>query len=105
MSGASMPCSSMFIEPIRSMVESKSYPWNIERWKCRRCVASVSAPGWCSRTYSLAATRKPAVPQAGSQISSPGCGSIIATMSSMMWRGVRNWPLTPALAILDSRYS
>ncbi|MCS3879290.1 hypothetical protein M2359_002919 [Gordonia amarae] len=23
----------------------------------------------------------------------------------MMWRGVRNWPFTPAAAIFDSRYS
>ena len=29
----------------------------------------------------------------------------MSTISLMMWRGVRNWPLTPAVAILDSRYS
>ena len=45
------------------------------------------------------------MPHAGSQISSDGCGAVILTISSMMWRGVRNWPLTPAEAILESRYS
>jgi len=34
-----------------------------------------------------------------------GVGSVIATISSMMWRGVRNWPLVPAVASLPSMYS
>ena len=35
------------------------------------------------------------MPQAGSQISSVGCGATMSTISLMMCRGVRNWPLTP----------
>ena len=31
--------------------------------------------------------------------------SIISTISRMMWRGVRNWPFCPAVAILPSMYS
>ena len=46
--------------------------------------------GGCSRRYSPTATGKPQVPQAGSTITSRGVGSVIATISSMMWRGVRN---------------
>ena len=49
--------------------------------------------------------RKPAVPQAGSQITSFGVGAVISTISLMMWRGVRNWPFCPAVAILPSMYS
>ena len=52
-----------------------------------------------------AAMRKPAVPQAGSQILSLGVGAVMSTISLMMWRGVRNWPFWPALAILPSMYS
>jgi len=29
----------------------------------------------------------------------------MATISAMMCRGVRNWPFTAALTILESRYS
>ena len=36
---------------------------------------------------------------------SDGVGAVISTISWMMWRGVRNWPFCPALAILDSMYS
>jgi hypothetical protein len=57
------------------------------------------------RKYSPTATGKPQVPQAGSTITSRGVGSVIATISSMMWRGVRNWPLVPAVASLPSMYS
>lgn len=56
-------------------------------WKCWRCSELVNAAGWCSRTYSAADTRKPAVPQAGSQISSSGPGAIMATISSITCRG------------------
>jgi hypothetical protein len=45
------------------------------------------------------------VPLAGSQITSSGDGCCMATMSWMMWRGVRNWPFCPAVAILESMYS
>ena len=45
------------------------------------------------------------MPQAGSQITSFGPGAIISTISAMMWRGVRNWPFWPAVAIFDSMYS
>jgi hypothetical protein len=34
-----------------------------------------------------------------------GRGRVISTISWMMWRGVRNWPFCPALAILPSMYS
>ena len=67
--------------------------------------SSRKACGWLSRIYSPAATRNPAVPNAGSQITSSGVGRIISTMVWMMWRGVRNCPLVPALAILPSIYS
>ena len=36
---------------------------------------------------------------------SPGLGSIIRTIMRMMWRGVRNWPLRPAVLSLLRRYS
>ena len=49
--------------------------------------------------------RKPAVPQAGSQITSLGVGAVMSTISLMMWRGVRNCPFCPAVAILPSMYS
>ena len=45
------------------------------------------------------------MPQAGSQITSSGLGAVSSTIIRMMCRGVRNWPLTPAVAILDKRYS
>ena len=69
-------------------------------WKCFLSLASRRISGWCSRRYSPAATRKPEVPQAGSQMTSLGVGAVSSTMSWMMWRGVRNWPFWPALAIL-----
>jgi hypothetical protein len=34
-----------------------------------------------------------------------GLGAVSSTISRMMWRGVRNWPFCPALAILPSMYS
>ena len=74
-------------------------------WKCSRSFGSRSTSGWCSRRYSPAATRKPQVPQAGSQMMSVGVGSVSSTISGMMWRGVRNWPFCPAVAILPSMYS
>ena len=74
-------------------------------WKCFDWAGSVSALGWLSRMYSPAATRKPQVPLAGSQIVSVGVGAVISTISWMMWRGVRNWPFCPAVAILESMYS
>ena len=45
------------------------------------------------------------MPHAGSQMVSVGCGAVISTISWMMWRGVRNWPFWPAVAILPSMYS
>jgi alpha,alpha-trehalase len=47
---------------------------------------------WCSTKYSEAATRKPAVPHAGSQMTSFCVGAVMSTINLMMWRGVRNWP-------------
>jgi hypothetical protein len=49
--------------------------------------------------HSPAATRKPQVPAAGSQITSTGLGCTTSTVIAMMWRGVRNWPFWPAEAI------
>src|SRR5690606_26714298 len=49
----------------RSIVLSKSKPWNMLLWKWSRLFLSRKRPGWCSRRYSPAATRKPAVPTAG----------------------------------------
>ena len=45
------------------------------------------------------------MPHAGSQITSFGVGAVISTISRMMWRGVRNCPFCPAVAILLSMYS
>ena len=39
------------------------------------------------------------MPQAGSQMTSLAVGAVSSTMSWMMWRGVRNWPFCPAVAI------
>ena len=61
--------------PMRSMVLSKSKPWNmlvVEVFAAASASRKIS--GWCSRRYSPAATRKPAVPQAGSQMTSFGRG-------------------------------
>jgi len=33
------------------------------------------------------------------------CGAVSSTISRMMWRGVRNCPFYPAVAILPSMYS
>ena len=60
--------------PMRNMVLSKSKPWNMPWWKCLRSLLSCKRLGWRSRRNSPAATKKPAVPQAGSQIKSVGCG-------------------------------
>lgn len=48
---------------------------------------------------------KPALPMAGSQMTSSGVGAMSSTIILMMWRGVRNWPFCPLVASLDSRYS
>ena len=76
--------------PIRSIVLSKSNPWNMLVVEVRPRFSSRSISGWWWRRYSPAAIRKPAVPQAGSQMTSAGVGATISTMSWMMWRGVRN---------------
>jgi hypothetical protein len=41
---------------------------------------------------SWAARRKPPVPQAGSQIVSPGWGEMASTIAWMSGRGVKYWP-------------
>ena len=51
MSGFSTPCSSMFILPIRSIVLSKSKPWNMSPWKCFFSLASRRTSGCFSRRY------------------------------------------------------
>ena len=47
--GFSMPCRIMFIEPMRSIVGSKSKPWNAELWKCVRSFGSRRISGCFSR--------------------------------------------------------
>ena len=75
MSGFSTPCSSMFMLPMRSMVLSKSKPWNRLMMEMLPELRVAAASSGCrSRSYSPAATRKPQVPQAGSQMMSVGCG-------------------------------
>ena len=71
MSGCSTSCSSMFMLAMRSMVESKSKPWNMLWWKC----CCWLRPSRARRARAERTRRRrpgsPAVPQAGSQISSP----------------------------------
>ena len=67
-----------------------------ERDRRRRGRFARSAGLVClRRMWVYAEMRKPAVPHAGSQMRWPGCGFTRATIRSMMWRGVRNWPLVP----------
>lgn len=70
-----------------------------------RSLASVNNSAWCSRRYSDATTRNPAVPHAGSTIRSAGFGAMRSTMSEMMCRGVRNCPFCPDVASLLNMYS
>ena len=78
----------MFIDPIRSMVLSKSKPWNMLLWKWSRGHAIDLDFAMGAPDVVAAAMRKPAVPQAGSQISSLGVGAVIATISGddVPWR-------------------
>ena len=96
----------MFMAPMRSMVRSMSKPWNmwLRKWSFFRRSKKISCFLFSFR-YSPAATRKPEVPQAGSQTISSGPGSMSSTIMRMMWRGVRNWPLMPEVAILERTYS
>ena len=87
------------------MDASESNPVNASRLKWSRLAASAQISGWFLRRYSPAITKKPAVPAAGSMIVSVGGGAVMSTMRLMMWRGVGNWPLVPALASLPSMYS
>lgn len=104
--GFEIPCFKRFIAPIRSITSSRSYPVNIVFKKCsRRSLSNKTSLLKCSRTYWDADTRKPAVPQAGSQIISVGCGFIKATIISIICRGVRNCPFSPEESIIDKRYS
>ena len=48
-----------------------------------------------SRTYSNALIKKPPLPQHGSHITSPSCGSSNSTMKLTMGRGVKNCPNSP----------
>ncbi len=43
--------------PMRSMVLSKSYPWNMSWWKWRLAAASCMTSGCTRRMYSAAETR------------------------------------------------
>ena len=42
---------------------------------------------------------------AGSSTISPFFGSMTATMKSMIWRGVRNYPASPGEPRTESKYS
>ena len=106
MSGFSTPCSSMFMLPMRSMVLSKSKPWNmlvvevlaqlLVAEQARVVLAQIFARGdqeAAGAAGGIADHVRRAV------------GAVISTMSAMMWRGVRNWPFWPAVAIFASMYS
>jgi hypothetical protein len=54
---------------------------------CRVFLSPAAPSLWWVCTYSAAPTRKPAVPQAGSQTVSSGVGSTSSTIMRMMWRG------------------
>ena len=90
---------------MRAMVGSTSMPWNMSFWKCFLKPSSWNHSSWLSWKYSEAVTRNPEVPAAGSQITSSFLGCTMSTIMRMMCRGVRNCPLVPAEAILDSMYS
>ena len=72
--------------------------------KRSHCWLVIVSSKW-RRINSLAETRKPAVPQAGSQIRSSGVGAISSTIISRMCLGVRNWPFCPAVESFPSMYS
>ena len=76
---------------------------DLEAWSGprTRCEEEVIEEAWARASK----RRRWAVPQAGSQMRSVGCGVVISTISRMTWRGVRNWPFCPAVAILPSMYS
>ena len=91
---------------IFTMLASLSKPVKACSSRNFHCAGLSSAPSTMPRLRSAglvcwrrmwvkAEMRKPAVPQAGSQMRWPGCGFTSATIRSMMWRGVRNWPLVP----------
>ena len=73
----------------RSIVRSVSKPVNIGPEKCSHCSFVMVSSQWL-RMYSAEATRKPAVPQAGSQMVSSGVGCKSSTIILMICRGVRN---------------
>ena len=108
-SGSSTPWSIRFIALMRSIVWSVSKPVNcglapfapVKQFHCSEVISS----SYTSRMRSADEMRKPAVPQAGSQMSSPGLGSISSTIMSRMCFGVRNWPFVPAVFSLESMYS
>ena len=89
---------------MRSIVRSVSKPVNAGPAKCAHCSAVIVGSKFC-RMYSAAETRNPAVPQAGSQITSSGVGRSKATIISRICFGVRNCPFCPAVASLLSIYS
>ncbi len=89
---------------IRSIVRSVSNPVNISPAKCSHCSAVISF-SYCRRIYSAEETRKPAVPQAGSQIVSSGAGASSSTIISRICFGVRNCPFCPAVDSFPSIYS
>ena len=99
-----MECSIRFIAEMRSMVRSVSKPLKAPPLKCSHC-SLVMVSSYLLRMYSAALTKKPAVPQAGSQMLSSGVGASSCTIISRMCLGVRNWPFWPAIDSLPSMYS
>ena len=92
--------------PMRSIVLSKSKPWNmlvvevLAQLRVAEELRVMLAQVLARRDQEAGTCRRP-----GRRSRRSGCGAIISTISRMMWRGVRNWPFCPAVAILPSMYS
>jgi len=104
MSGFSTPCSSMFMLPIRSMVLSKSKPWNMRWWKCslsrRRAGCQGGARASIPRRHEKAGR---AAGRVADQITGLG-GRKFHHQPDDVARGAELTVL-PAVAILPSMYS
>ena len=100
-----MPCSIMFIAARRAVLCTSSQPRRACSFRCFFC--SRVRLGLCSATWLCAANRKPPVPQAGSQMVSPGLGAMQSTMAWISGRGVKYWPapLLVSCAFFSSRPS
>ena len=87
-----MPCKSRFMAHRRVTLSTSSMPKSVPLLSFRFCALSsplVAAMELC------AASKNPPVPQAGSQIVSPGRGAITPTMAAISARGVKYCPAPP----------